>query len=437
MPALTAHTALIGSTTSTSSATYVDVTASISGAMKASTKYLVMCTAHVTCDNANSPWSMRLIERSSDPGAVEIDTSVVTRETATTGRENPYMWTGIYTTTSNVPDNGGIVLQQKVSNVAHTVSTEYASLVVLELTNLNEGADYFVTTDNNEATETVDLVERVSYELDPATAGPWLVFAFMSTDVDIPHNDSTNIVFTQTTTTDGTPTATVASELQFEGEDTTEIIPNVQSWVQDYTGVDSVEWKIETKGVGGVGFNKYLASSLVGLRLNALENYSINATVVAKAISSSFTNRFDPNIITPTTDGTVVFVGTQSGYTDSTGRSWFTKFWYDSGGGYATWPNAAQSSSDSFRTYDPSDVLTTLFVATLPVVADTDYDYKLQCTEGSNDPEAESRAAAFVAFTLEIVVPVRYSSEAGEVFSAGQQESETYSAGQQASEITG
>ena len=444
MPALTAHIALIGSTTSTSSSTYVDVTASISGTMKASTKYLVMCSAHVTSDNSARPWGMRLIERSIAAGAVEIDTSEVIREATNVGRENPYMWTGIYTTTSTAPNDGGIILQQKDVSGTDTISTEYASLVVLELTELNEGTDYFVTTDATEATETEGLVERVQHEIDPATAGPWLVLGFVSTDVNAVIADSTNIVFTQTTITDGTPTATVTSDLMFEGEDTSEIIPNVQSWTQDYTGVDSVEWKIETKGVKQSGgtpsiFNKYLASSLVGLRLSALENYSTDASNVAKDVSSAFLPWFDSNTITPDTTGTVVFVGTQSGYTDGTGRSWDTKFTYDDGGGEAVLPNAVQSTTDSFRSYDRTDVLSTLFVATLAVDSGTEYAYEYYLREFSNDPQAEGRSAAIVGFTLETLAtdPVRYSSEAGEVFSAGQQESETYSAGQQAGEITG
>jgi len=439
MPALTAHTALIGATTSTSNTTYTDVTASISGTMKASTKYLVMCSAHVTSTSNARPWKMRLIERSVVTGVVEIDTSEVIREATTVGKTNPYMWTGIYTTTATAPNDGGIILQQAVTNGVDTVETEYVSLIAIELSNLTEGTDYFVSSDSTAITETESLVERVSHTLNPSTTGPWFVLAFVSTNVEDVNGSATNVVFTQTTTTSSVPTATVASNIRFEGEDLTEVVPTVQAWAENYSGVDSVEWKIETKSIlagGSDSPNKYLASSIVGLRLGALQNNSIDATVTpVDTTSGDFVDRFSANTITPTTTGTVVFVGTQNADLSSTGRSFFTRVQVDDGGGYESIPNAAQSDTESWVTYDPADILTTMFCATHDVVAETDYDFKYQYKETYSPSSCNE--AAFVAFTLEQAPEVMYSSEAAEIYMAGVEAGETYMAGSEAGEITG
>ena len=427
MAAVSTFTSYLSSTTSSSSSSYVDVTSTMSG-LSASTKYLVIAQANVGGTNQNETFGFQLVERD-DTTDTAVANSEMIREPSSTTKTSDYSWAGVVTTQAGGAD-AGFIMQHKVDDGTGSVVTEAASIVAIDLTDLTEDSDYFVSEDSTEATHTTSLVERNSTELSAANAkdNTWLTIGFMRIDATTV-TESAEIVMEEATPAAST---TVFTAL-FEPEDTTEQMPHFFAYAKEYTADEAVTFSLDSRDdAGSSNFNEYKASTIIGLRLNAFEQYAAHYTATADLDNgSSFNDRFS-GTITPDTTGTIVLVGSMIANLGSTNRQMFERIQVDS----TSIPNTLLESSEACRTYDGSDLIPICAVATHSVTADTAYPYAYEFKEIYSG--AGANESGFAVFSTEIAstIPLPYNVEATETTQAGDAETETIQAGDEAAQTT-
>lgn len=427
MTAVAVHSKFLAAAATTASTSYVDVTAAMAG-LTASTKYLLIVQACIGGDNANATFGFQIIERDTGETDLVVPNSEMIREPSNATKSSDYAWSGVVTTRSGGADSGFMFQQKAVSS--GTAKVDYVSIVAIDLTDLTEGSDYFVSDNSASATHTTSSVERVSHELSAANAkdNSWLLMGFMQTDSTNVSN-SAELVMKEVATSSGTTTMYTSL---FEPEDTTEQLQHVTSYGKAYTVDESVTYSLWSRDDGGTSnFNEYIASSIVGLRLNVFEQYNVHYNATPDLDNgSSFNSRFTGSI-TPDTTGTVVFVGTMVAALNSTGRQLFERLQVDT----TSIPNTLLEGTEACRTYDGTDLIPVNVVATHAVTADTAYAYDYQFKEIYTG--AGVNESGLVAFSTELsaaAIPIAYNVIVTESTAAGDDIAQTNQAGNVATE---
>jgi len=429
LTAVAVYSETIASAATTDSTSYVDVTDAMTG-LSASTKYLVIVHAIVGGDSAAKTFGWQLVQRGDAFSDVVAANSEMIREPYNTTKRSGYAWAGIITTESTDPD-GGFVFQHKAVS-SGTATTEYVTVTAIELTELTEGNDYFVTENTSAATHTTTLVSRASHEIAAVYAKDetWMILGFIEIDGNNSTNSSEIVLREQL----GDAAETDLYNVLAEYEDTTDKYQFLLTYAKAYTVDESATYTLYSRDDGGVSnLNEYKASTIIGLRLSAFEQYAIHYTSTPDLDNpASFNDRFT-GTITPDTTGEVVYLSTMIAKLVSTGRSVFERLQVDD----VSVPNALLEAQEAATAYDNTDLLPMNIVTAEAATADTGYDYALQFKETYADVGVNS--SALVAFSTELsaILPITYSAVARESFVAGNAASETFLAGSEQGEQNG
>jgi len=390
--------------------------------LSASTKYLVIAQACVGGNDANATFGFQIIERDTGETDLVVSNSEMIREPSNTTKPSDYTWSGIVTTRSGGADSGFMFQQKAVSS--GTAKVDYVSIVAIDLSELTEGSDYFVSDDATNVRHTTSAVKRNDYTIDAADAkdNTWLLLGFMRTDANNTAN-SAEIVFQQTTTSGGTETMYTAL---FEAEDTTEQLQHVMSYGKAFTIDEDVMLALWSRDDGGfLGANEYMASSIIGLRLSAFEQYWAGYSATPDLDNGPSFNDRHTSRITPDTSGTIVLIGTMIANLQATGRRIFQRLQIDD----TSIPNTLLESTHSCRTYDNTDLIPVNVVATHSVTADTIYPFAYQFKENYSGTGVNE--SGFVVFSTELAATTipAYNVIAAQTNAAGDVIAQSFQAG--------
>ena len=428
MTAVAVYSETIASAATTDSTSYVDVTDAMTG-LSASTKYLVIVHAIVGGDSAAKTFGWQLVQRGALSDVVAANSEMI-REPASATKTSGYAWAGIITTESVAPDDGFVFQHKAVSS--GTATTEYVTVTAIELTKLTDKDDYFVTENTSAATHTTTLASRASYEIAAAYAKDetWMILGFIEIDGNNTSISSEIVLREQL----GDAAETDLYNVLAEYEDTTEKCQFLLTYAKAYTVDESATYTLYSRDDGSLAsFNEYKASTIIGLRLSAFEQYAIHYTSTPVLDNpASFNDRFT-GTITPDTTGIVVYLSTMIAKLVATGRSAFERLQVDD----VSVPNALLEAQEAATAYDSWDTLPMNIVTAEAVTADTGYDYALQFKETYAAVGVNS--SALVAFSTELsaILPITYSAVARESFVAGNAASETFHAGSEQGEQNG
>ena len=424
MTAVAVHSKFLAAAATTASTSYVDVTAAMAG-LTASTKYLLIVQACIGGDNVSNTFGFQIVERDTGETDLVVPNSEMIREPSNATKSSDYAWSGIVTTRSGGADSGFMFQQKAVSS--GTAKVDYVSIVAIDLSELTEGSDYFVSDNSASATHTTSSVQRVSHELSSANAkdNSWLIMGFMQTDSNNSIN-SAEIVMKEVATSSGTTTMYTAL---FESEDLTEQLQHVLSYGKAYTVDETVTYSLWSRDDAGiVGFNEYIASSIVGLRLNVFEQYNVHYDATPDLDNdNSFNSRFTGSI-TPDTTGTFVFVGTMIARLKSVGRILFERLLVDT----KSTPNSLLEETNACRTYNFSDLIPVNVVATAEATADIASTYEYQFKEAYTGTGVNG--SGLVVFSTEISSAITYNVIVTESTASGDDIAQTHQAGNVATE---
>jgi len=388
------------------------------------TTYYVICSA-IVGGNAGYLPEWRLVDETQDVDVV-LSNSTTIRDPQQSGKPQSYYYIGRFTAGS---DGGGLSFQQKgfIGTGAYRPAvTDFLSMLLIDLSNLTSD-DFFFANDTIEDDNSETMANRVIHtQTGIVTDDNWLVFGWIATEInDITFNTEAVMVCDD---------ATPASEpfVSFEGENTSEAL---QWWMcRAYTLSNStVEWKMQSRDSAGGDASRYMESTLLGLRMSAFLDSSQSYTNGTTSAPDTNFYELATSTFTPSISGSVIVVATSVYDAGGTTRKSNQRIQKDG----ITIPNTQPDTEAYCNSNDATDELPLSYITTYTGVekesAVIDYDVK------TNNIVSAWEDYTLAVFSTEIREKgkVRYSAEAGEIFSAGQQESETYSAGQQASEITG
>ena len=419
MTAVAVYSQTIASAATTDSTSYVDVTDAMTG-LSASTKYLVIVHAIVGGDSAAKTFGWQLVQRGDAFSDVVAANSEMIREPYNTTKRSGYAWAGIITTESSTP-NGGFVFQHKAV-ASGTATTEYVTVTAIELTELTEGSDYFAKENTSAATHTTTLASRVSHRISAANAKDetWMILGFIEIGANNAYNSSEIVLREQLGDDIVTDLYTVLAEY----EDTAEKCQFLLTYAKAYTVDESATYFLYSRDDSGLlSRNTYNASTIIGLRLSAFEQYAIHYTSTPELNPPpSFDDRFT-GTITPDTTGEVVYLSTMIAELVSTSRTVFERLQVDD----VSVPNALLEAQEAATAYDSTDMLPMNIVTAEAVTADTGYDYALQFKAYATVVNSSS----LVAFSTELaVVPIpAYNVIAAQTNAAGDVIAQSFQAG--------
>ena len=391
-----------------------------SSTLAKSTTYYVICHALVEGSNANQVFQWRLVDRSNAVSIV-VANSTMKREVNAANKTQSYTFVGRFTSGTGT---GGLAFEQLTPS-GHTVRTQYLSMVILDLSNL-ESTDFFFANDTTTATHTTTFADRATATVASPTSGDtFLVFGWISTNTD---NASKNAEM-RIEKTGGTTTTTPL--ISYEGEDLSEVL---NWWMcRPYTmTADSTTWTIQSRDDSPTGTeNEYAASNLLGIRLNAFEKFDSGYTDIETLTTSTTWVELKSLSITPDTTGDVIAVGSSVFRPQSTNRSCYQRITV----GGATKPNTVPESEFNACSNDGIDLLGMPYVTTYSGTADTSatIDLDVKKTASANIGWKEYTLAAFTA-EIKSTAPIRYSDVASQAFTSGDVASQSYNSGDVASE---
>jgi len=333
-----------------------------------------------------------------------------------------YAFVGRFTTGTG---SGGIAFEQKAAETK-TVRTQYLSMVILELSEL-DSSDYFYANDTTAASHTGSFVDRATLTVSsPTSDDTYLMFAWVATDTNKVANNSEM----QLEKTGGSTTTTPL--ISYEGEDLTEVL----SWwvTRPYTMTDdSTTWTIQTRDDDASGLvNEYLESTIFGLRLNAFENFNSSYTDIETVTTSTTWVELKSLSITPDTTGDIVAVGSSVFRPQSTNRRSYQRITVAG----ASKPNTAPESEFNASSNDGTDLLgmpqLTTFSGTASSASTVDLDVKK--TASANIGWKQYALSLFTTEIKSTPAPINYSAVATQTFASGDVASQSYNSGDVASE---
>jgi len=392
--------------------------------------YYVICHALVEGGLTNETDSFRLVDRTNSDTVLSNSTMI--REPYTANYTQSYYYLGRFTAGSG---GGGLAFEQKSSVDGFTVSTQYLSMLLLDLSELS-AEDYFYA---NNTTSTVLTDDYVTF----ATATPstikdddWLVLGWQATDTNVVNAYSTNVQLYSDIDHDDINSVT-------EGEDLTEVLNVLQGKPYTIPSTISSVWSIKSKitpSGGSATNNTHLESTLVGLRLNAFSEYAKVFTSAETTTTSTAFNEYATVTFNPVVDGDVAVFGSSLFHAGGTGRPASSRVQVQG----TTLPNTQPNTEYSCKSNDGSDVLPMSYV--FKYASDgSSKAIDLDCLKTTPADIGFSKVA-LVAFTAEIadrsdvfsavaVSTFASGSIASSPYTSGSVSSSTYNSGSVASEV--
>ena len=347
MPNIDYIHATVSSEVASTSTSYTEVVET--SALTAGKTYYIICHALVEGSSAAHVFDFRLLDRTNSDAVLTDSTMSIEPESA--NKCTSYSFVGKITAGT---DGGGIEFQQKAP-ATKTVRVQYASILLLELSNMRT-SDYFFASDSPAATHTTSYADRASVTLTDGMVGDqWLVLGWVATDTKtLAVLSSATIAFTE-----GGSTVTGPST-QYEGADTSETINRCMSRPYTIGSSGTLNWKIQTlDSSGNVPPNDYAGSAVFGIKLNAFADFvgTYDATGLTST-STSFVNLLTESY-TPSQTGNNIVIASSVADFDAGRRVGSIRVQVDS----STTPNAQVDSEFSAHINDNTDEMAQPYVS--------------------------------------------------------------------------
>jgi len=376
----------VTSAVSTSETSYQTVAET--DAMTAGTTYYVIAEVRANVDSTARLGSLRLIDKTN--GDAVLTHSEYIKEHTTSEICESYYYLGVVTAGS---DGGGIELQQHVSLASQTMETDYASIMLLDLSNMDSD-DYFFVSRDSDSTPGTSYETNAEYTNDhPRTNDEFLVFGYVAYNVNnVQYSSYAKLSCTEPSATPNEP------ELLFEGEDATE----KQNWLfsrhYTFSGINKdITWAIETKSESGGTSNEHAYSAILGLRLNAFNNFVGSYTSAETTTTATTMQEMASVSLTPEFSGDVLVFGTTLWVGGSTGRYCRQRIQVDN----TTSPHAITNNKWSVNSNDGTDILPmtsiTKYSGSAATAATIDLD-----TEKATSADVGWKNRSLAAFTIKL-----------------------------------
>tara|TARA_R110000824_G_scaffold87676_6_gene216059 strand:+ start:430 stop:1689 length:1260 start_codon:yes stop_codon:yes gene_type:complete len=401
------------SSTSTSFTEVVESSALVSGKT-----YYVIC--HALCEGAlsSAPDSFRLVDRTNSDTVLSNSTMV--REPSTADSTESYYFIGRFTAGSG---GGGLAFEQKSSINGFTVSTQYLSMLLLDLSNLASG-DFFYA-NNSSDTELTDTYQTFATTTPATTASDdWLVLGWQATATDVVNAYSTNVQLNSDIDHDN-PTS------QMEGEDLTEVLNVLQGRTYVASGGTDT-WSIKSKmhTAGAVLPNNHLESTLIGFRLNAFTDYAKDFTSAELTTTGTGFEQYATTSFDPTSTEDVVVFGASLFHAGGTARPCRQRIQIDG----TTSPNTQPNTENAGKSKDTVDILPLSYV-TKYTPSGSSKVIDLDCLKTTSADIGFSKRA-LCAFSTEITSTNQvFTAVASQTYNGGDVAGQTFASGDVASEV--
>ena len=313
-------------------------------ALTAGTTYYVIAEARANVNDVTQLGYLRLIDKTNSD-AVLTHSEYIKEHTASAICET-YYYLGVVTAGS---DGGGIELQQKVAGGSKTMETDFASIMLLDLSNMDSD-DYFFAVSDSDSTPGAIYGTNAEYTNDhPRTEDEYLVFGYVAYNVNnAAFSSYAKLSCTEPSTTPNEP------EILFEGEDTTEKNNWLFSRHYTYSGVNKdITWAIETKSESGATSNEHAYSAILGFRLNAFNNFAGSYTSAETTTTATSMQEMESVSLTPEFSGDVLVFGTTLWSGGATGRYCRQRIQVDN----TSSPHAIIDSKNAANANDGTDIL--------------------------------------------------------------------------------
>jgi len=348
------------------------------------TTYYVICHALIEGDDTGSVFQWRLVDRTNRDAV--LSNSTCKREPARVDDSQSYYFVGRFTAGS---DGGGLAFEQQADTVGKTVRTQYLSMLLLDLSNM-DATDFFFENDTTSATHTTSFVDRAALKVISPTA------------------------------------------VSYEGEDYTEVL---NWWIcRPYTmSAKDTQFTIQTRDdEDSYTKNTYLESTLLGFRLNAFENFASTYTDAETTTTSADWQELATIDLTPDTSSEILVAGCSIFQGDVNYASSYERVQING----ATTPNAQVGTNYSGVQNDYSDKLALSYITKSFIAAETtrtfDLDVKKSVTSDTGWQEY-----SLSVFTANLIgtAPQNFTAVAGQIYASGDVASQTYNSGDVASEV--
>ena len=392
-----------------------------SSALTSGTTYYVICHALVEGDSNGKVFQWRLVDRTNSDAV--LSNSTCKREPARVDETQSFYYVGRFTAGSG---GGGLAFEQQADTAGNTVRTQYLSMVLLDLSNM-DATDFFFANNTTSASHTISYVDRATLTASSPTAGDtYLMFGWVATD--------TNAVSRQAemrmeVVASGETTLTAPS-ISYEGEDLTEVL----NWwtCRPYTmSANDTTFTIQTRDDTAGTQNTYLESTILGFRLNAFENFASTYTDAETTTTSSDWQQLATHSFTPDTTGDVIVAGCSIFQGDEVYARSYERVQV----GGLTRPNAQVDSNYSAVQNDATDKLALSYITQIGGTAANaltiDMDVKKNVV---TDTGWQEYSLSVFSAELASTAPVNYSATASQVFTSGDVASQSYNGGDVASE---
>ena len=413
--------ATVSSTVSTTGTTFAEVVES--DALTSGTVYYAVCHAIVEGNSSSLTFEWRLVDRTNSDTV--LSNSTVTREPTQNGIPQSYYFVGKFTGSSG----GGLAFEQRSATSALNIArTQYVSMMIFDLSNLQTNDYSFAnlrqTTTLSNSTFADFAQTAITF---PQEDEIWHVWAWQATAMNNT-SDSARVRLHQT---NGASNITTP-EIQFEGEDLTEVLGNFMSRPYTMTSSPSSTWTVQSRdsGTAGAGQNQHLESTVFAIRLNAFRDFSSSYTDAETRSTSADWIELKTSEFTPTHAGDVVVSAYSTYNPDGSTRKSYQRLQVDG----TTSPNAQPDTEYSANANDPTDELPlgyiTKYTGASGTAATIDYDVKY-----NSAVEKGWQQFSLVAFTIELKQPFNFSAVALDTYNSGDRASETFAAGDVAAEV--
>ena len=326
--------------TATSFAEVVESDALVSGKT-----YYIVCHGITKGNNSNQVFQWRLVDRTNSDAV--LSNSTLIREATQNNVTQAYYFVGRITAGG---DGGGIAFEQKSPHTDYTVTTEYLSLMIFDISSMDPG-DFFFANDTTATEHDTTLTTRATVtNPDPRTGDEYIVWAWASTGTDsVVINSEMKLVSTEVSH------ASQHVLASYEGEDLTEQLGYMVAQHYSYGGVNKdITWEVQTRDDGAGDSNEYLESTIFGLRLNAFENFfgDYTSTETTNTSANTFAE-LDTASFTPDASGDVIVTACAIFSGDATVQKSTARVQVDG----STSPNTVPDSKRSANTNDGTDDL--------------------------------------------------------------------------------
>ena len=335
-------------------------------------------------------------------------------------------------------DGGGIAFEQKSSaeGGTNTLSTQYLSLMLLDLSNL-ASTDYFFTTDNTQTYLTDEFQSFAS--ITPSGLvddDDWLVFGFQNTLVNLwglIANAQTRMVWDDASSgSQGKPDHAYEPRIEYEMEDEDEEV--FHSWVRAYTIRNSIDtsFTIQCRMEAthpAAEQPKHRNSTLFGLRLSAFENYASSFTSEETPTTDIDWHTLESISFTPDSTGDVLVFGTSLFEQIGSPRQSFQAIELEQGGFSSTIPNSRPASYSSVVDYDDNDILPQFYVAKYSGVKQSSATLDLNTKQANEGGTAHCDQYTLAMMTTKINTPHVFYAVALDTYNSGDVASQTFASG--------